>query len=94
MNLKLDLDLKKILPILRTAQPYVFGLVLIGVFAYTAWVVNAALNVKAAETVAGGGAKPAPKIVFDKTTIEAVKNLDVVRGEVPIGDLGKSDPFK
>jgi hypothetical protein len=92
-NMKLDLDYKKLLPILRQLQPYIFGMILIGVFGYTALIVNTALNVKAdvTEPVA---ADPAAKISFDKPTIEAVKKLDVVQGNVPIGDLGKSDPFK
>ena len=95
MNLKLNLDLKNILPILLRAEPYVFGLVLVGVFGYTAWSINAALNVKpaAAAPTAKGAAAPA-KITFDKSAIEAVKSLDVVGGDVPTGDLGKDDPFK
>lgn len=94
MNLKLDLDFKKWLPLLRKAQPYVFGVLLVGVFAYTASAVNTALNVKAAETAPATSASTSTKIVFDKATIEAVKKLDVVQGTVPTGDLGKSDPFK
>jgi hypothetical protein len=96
MNLKLNFDFKKLWPILRKLEPYLFGLALIAVFAYTAWVVNAALNVQAST-----GALPvdplhptAPKITFDKKAIEAVKNLSVVQGDVPIGSLGKDDPFK
>jgi len=96
MNLKLNLDLKTILPMLRTLQPYIFGLALIGVFGYTAWAVNETLNAKASTApVAVGPKNPAPvKITFDKATIEAVKKLDVVGGEVSSGDLGKSDPFR
>lgn len=93
-NLNLDLDIKKILPLLRRAQPYLFGLFLIGVFAYTSYTVNAALNVKP-DPAAGLSptAKPTPRISFDKATIDAVKKLDVVKGEIPIGELGKNDPF-
>ena len=91
MNFKLDLDYKKWVPALRKAQPYVFGLVLVGVFAYTAYIVNAALNVQPAVAPT---AAPVNKISFDKKTIDAVKKLDVVQGTVPIGDLGRSDPFK
>ncbi len=71
LNLKLDGDYKKYLPLLRQAQPYIFGLVLIGVFGYTLVQVNAALNVKAAQTTAA--ATTASKIKFDKSTIDAVK---------------------
>lgn len=92
MNLKLDLDYKKWLPILRQAQPFVFGALLVAVFGYTAYTVNAALNVK--PQAAGVVATPKAKITFDKKTIEVVKKLDVVQGTVPTGDLGKSDPFK
>ncbi|HVQ44039.1 MAG TPA: hypothetical protein VMT30_03675 [Candidatus Saccharimonadia bacterium] len=93
MNLKLDLDFKKWLPIVRRLQPYIFGLALVGVFAYTAYVLNAALNVGPDPTPVAT-ANPATKVVFDKATIDAVKSLDVVEGGVPVGDLGKSDPFK
>jgi len=92
MDLKLDLDYKKWLPILRQAQPYVFGLLLIGVFAYTALIVNAALNVKA-NPIPPVTADAAASIKFDQATIDAIKKLDVVQGNVPTGDLGKSDPF-
>lgn len=93
MNLKLDLDIKKWLPILRQAQPYIFGLALVGIFAYTAYIVNAALNVRPNATVPTAAAAAAT-ISFDKKTIDAVKKLDVVQGTVPTGDLGKADPFK
>ncbi|MDB5179177.1 MAG: hypothetical protein JWN01_1120 [Patescibacteria group bacterium] len=94
MNLKLDLNLKKILPMLRQLEPYVFGAALIAIFGYTALVVNGALNVKPAANSALTPAKLAEKITFDKKTIETVKNLQVVQGNVPTGDLGKDDPFK
>lgn len=92
-DMKLDLDYKKWLPILRQLQPYVFGLLLVAVFAYTALIVNTALNVKADPTLPVA-VDPTAKISFDKPTIEAVKKLDVVQGSVPTGDLGKSDPFR
>jgi fumarate hydratase class II len=103
MNLKLDLDYKKYLPMLQKAEPYVFGIAMIAVFAYTAYVVNQALNVQPAAVAApasgaaGGaaaGTGATAKITFDKKTIEAVKKLDVVEGNVPVGELGKDDPFK
>lgn len=59
-NLKLDLDLKQVLPALRRAQPYIFGLALIGVFAYTSYEVNAALNVQPAAGTAAGTTTAAP----------------------------------
>lgn len=92
MNLNLSLkpaDLVKLLPVLKRAQAYLVGLVLIGVFAYTAWVVNAALNVQpsAAPTTGVG-------ITFDKATINSIKGLSVVQGNVPTGTLGgQSSPF-
>jgi len=93
MNLKLDLDFKKILPTLLKLEPYIFGLVLVGVFGYTAFVVNGFLNVKPVANPAATASASA-KISFDKATIEAVKKLEVVTGAVPSGDLGTSDPFK
>ncbi len=92
MNLKLDLDLKTILPILHKLQPYVFGLALVGIFGYTAFLINASLNVKPNEVAPA--APTVPKITFDKKTIEAIKKLEVVEGTVPSGGIGKSDPFR
>jgi hypothetical protein len=92
MNLKLDLDYKKILPVLQRLQPLVIGVFLIGAFAYTAFVINQALNVKASE--APVAVKPLPKISFDKKTIASLKDLNAVGGDVPLGSLGKDDPFK
>lgn len=93
MNLKLDLNLATALPILRKAQPYVFGLALIGVFGYTAYVVNAALNTQP-QTAVPVSTATATKITFDKTTISKLKQLSSVSGDVPTGDLGSSDPFR
>jgi hypothetical protein len=97
MNLSLNPEeLKKLLPVLRKAQPYVFGLVLIGAFGYTAYAVNAALNVTPAPAVpaAVDPAAPKAKIIFDKDTVAALKLLDTVSGDVPVGSLGTSDPFR
>jgi len=93
LNFKLDLDYKKLLPMLRMAQPYLVGLALIGVFAYTAYVVNAALNVRPA---APGSISSEPPITikFDKKTINSLKSLKVVQGEVPTGSLGTNNPFQ
>jgi hypothetical protein len=92
MNLNLSLkpaDLAKLLPALKQAQGYLVGVVLIAVFAYTAWVVNAALNVAPAAAQAA-----APTVTFDKATIQSLKNLSAVQGNVPTGSLGsQSSPF-
>lgn len=91
MNLKVNFNPKTLIPVLRQAQPYVVGALLIGVFAYTALVVNQALNVTpAAEPSAS---IPKVSITFDKPTIESVKSLNVVSGQVPASSLGKADPF-
>lgn len=95
MNLKMSFrpeDLKKLLPVLRGLQPYVVGLVLIGVFGYTAYVVNAALNVQPDKSKATG-VKAAPKISFDKKTIQTLEQLQAVTGDVPTGSLGQDNPF-
>lgn len=96
MNLKLDVNFQNLLPLAKKLQPYVFGLALVAVFGYTAWVVNGALNVKASTTpVAVDANNPSiAKLRFDKTAIETVRSLDVVGSSVPVGDLGKGDPFK
>jgi hypothetical protein len=100
MNMNLNLsfkpdDLKKILPYLWKIEPYVFGLVLIGVFGYTAYVVNAALNVGPATQSALPTS--AAKITFttkaDQETIASLKSLQNVQGTVSTGNLGTSNPF-
>jgi hypothetical protein len=53
MNMKLELNmasLKALVPVLQKAQPYLFALVIVGAFGYTAYIINAALNVEAAES--------------------------------------------
>ncbi len=90
MKLDLNFNYKQILVYLRLAEPYLVGAALIGVFGYTAFFVNAALNVKPAATAT---IAPGVKISFDKTTVESVKNINVVSGQVPMVNIGKSDPF-
>jgi len=89
MNLNFKFDPALILKYLRPAIPYITGVVLVGLFGYTGWVINQAFNVQPAEATA----TVAPKISFDKTTIETIKNLQVVPGQVPTGSLGSNDPF-
>ncbi len=79
---------KIILPVLLKAKPYLIGSFLIGVFSYTAIIVNSALNVEPAPA-----APVAPAVTFDKSTITAIKNLEVVSGQVPTGTIGKDNPF-
>lgn len=93
-NLKLDLNAKTlaaVLPQLRKAQPYVFGLALVAVFAYTAYFINTSINVESAATQTG--IAPLPKITFDKPTTQRLKSLTDVNGDVPL-DLGTDNPFK
>jgi len=94
MNMKMNIslkpeDLKKLLPLLRQAQPYLVGIALIGVFAYTALVVNAAVNTKASTATIA----TEPKISFDKGTIDSLKSLQGVPGTVTTGALGGGSPF-
>ena len=94
MNLSLSLNFKTIWPIVRAAQIYVFGLLLVGTFAYTAYVVNASLNVKPAVTAPDAASTTTTKIIFDKQAISSLKNLSSVNGDVPTGNLGTTDPFR
>jgi hypothetical protein len=92
MNLNLSLkpeDLKKLLPALQKLQPYLFGSILIAVFGYTAYEVNAALNVQPGTPPASTQAK----ITFDQPTINSLKSLQAVGGDVPTGTLGTDNPF-
>ena len=95
MNMNMNLDLKSlkvnpavILPLLKRARAAIVGVVLIGVFGYTAYAVNAALNV----TPAVVPATPVG-ISFDKGTLDSLKNLTPVPDTVAPASLGKSDPF-
>lgn len=93
-NLKLELNaetIKALIPLLVKAQPVIYGLLLVGVFGYTAYEVNLALNVQPATQQSA--IKPLPKIVFDTKTIDSLKQLNQVTGEVPLGNLGGHDPF-
>jgi hypothetical protein len=93
MNMKLELNmasLKALVPVLQKAQPYLFALVIVGAFGYTAYIINAALNVEAAESQTS--IKALPKITFDKKTMESLKNRDKVDSNVPL-DLGGANPF-
>jgi hypothetical protein len=95
MNLNLSFNaesLKKLLPVLWKIQPYLVGILLIGIFGFTAYEVNNALNVK---PVAIGAAptSASSKIIFNQTTINSLKSLQPVGGDVPTGTLGSSNPF-
>ena len=95
MNLNLSLDpesLKKILPALWKIQPYLVGILLIAIFGYTAYEVNIALNVKPV-TIAAAPTITSAKINFNQTTINSLKSLQPVGGDVPTGTLGSSNPF-
>ncbi len=90
MNFKLNLDLATATKLLKRFGPSLAGLAVVGIFGYTGWVINEAFNVKPAETIA---TEAAPKVGFDKTTINSLKNVRVVPGQVVPTNLGKSDPF-
>lgn len=88
-NLKLDLKFspQAILTVLAKAERTIVGIGLIGLFGYTAFVVQSATNAKADPVTS------AATISFDQKTIDSLKTLTVVNGDTPVGSLGKSDPF-
>ena len=95
MNMNLNLDLKNIkfnpaalLGWLNRARPLLIGAVLVGVFGYTALVVNSALNVTPAVV-----ATPATGVSFDKATLNSLNSLTNVPSTVAPTSLGKTDPF-
>ena len=92
MNMKMNLNVSPtaLLALLRRFGPTLAGLAVVAVFGYTGWVINQAFNVKPVETTTTNATA---HIVFDKKTIDTVKSLRVVPGEVTPGNLGKSDPF-
>lgn len=90
MKMNIKFDYKQILSYLRQAEPFLVGVALIGIFAFTAYFVNAALNVKPATTATTAAYA---KVTFDKTTVQSIKSINIISGQVPATDLGKSDPF-
>ncbi|MBW4060985.1 hypothetical protein HJC99_00180 [Candidatus Saccharibacteria bacterium] len=92
MNLDLKslakIDPKLVTKWLRRLQPLIVGLALIGAFGYTAYVVNAALNVQPVDVP-----DTAIGISFDKATLDSLKSLTAVPDTVAPTTLGKSDPF-
>jgi hypothetical protein len=93
LNLSLDMDsIKKLLPLLWKIQPYFVGILLIGIFGFTAYEVNNALNVKPV-AIGVSSTSSSAKIVFNQATINSIKTLQPVGGDVPTGTLVTSDPF-
>jgi hypothetical protein len=93
-NLKLDLNintLKQLVPALAKAQVYLYGVAVIAIFAYTAYIVNQSLNVQPAQSQSV--IQPLPKITFDNKTMSQLKDLNNVGGSVPLGSLGTNNPF-
>lgn len=91
MNLKLQLpsNLQAYLDFLTKARTAIVGVLLIALFGYTAYVVNAASNVKTDLT----STDASTKITFDKTALQALQSRNQVSGTTDLGTLGKSDPF-
>lgn len=91
MNNKLKLNVKfssqTILALLKRSEATLVGLILIGIFGYTAIVIERATNVQADQVA------PSAVMVFDQPTIDSLKNLTVVNSDTPLGSLGKTDPF-
>lgn len=91
MNLKLNwkLNPRQILAKLSQGLPLIFGVALIGVFGYTAWLINGALNLKPSETTTS-----APTAIkFDQPTIQYVQGLKAVPGQTGVTAVGKPNPF-
>lgn len=91
MNLKLSLptNIKPYLKLLAKSRTALVGLVLVGLFGFTAYIVNTATNVKSD----GVSDEKAARIIFDKSAIQAVKTRSQVPDQTVLGTLGKSDPF-
>lgn len=94
MNLNMNLSLKdvklnpkQLVALLRRAQTLVVGIVLIALFAYTALVVQRAINVKASDVT------PVPVTVYNQTTIDQLKSATAVDSSTPASGIGESSPF-
>jgi hypothetical protein len=92
-TVKIELNmatLKAVLAQLQKYQALLYGLALVAVFGYTAYVINTALNVAPATTQTA--IKPLPKIKYDQTVMDSLSTRGVVDDKVQI-DLGTTDPF-
>ncbi|HEY2003786.1 MAG TPA: hypothetical protein VGH44_01570 [Candidatus Saccharimonadia bacterium] len=92
-NMKLELNaetLRALWPGLKKAQPYIYGVLLVGVFGYTAYVLNQAINVQPANTQTV--IKSLPKVTFYQDAIDSLSKRTVVNGDVPL-NLGNGNPF-
>jgi hypothetical protein len=92
MNLNMKLDLKSFRftqAQLRRALPPVVGILLVALFAYTAFTIRAAL------TAVPNDSQTATTTVatFNKATIASIKALTVVPDQTNITNLGTSSPF-
>jgi hypothetical protein len=89
MNLKLSIPKfnNSLFAKLARYEHLAVGVLLIGLFGYTAFVVQQAMNVAADPVI------PSVTISFDAKTLESLKSLTVVQGQTPLGNLGKADPF-
>jgi hypothetical protein len=92
-NLKLELNadtVRAMLPMLRKSLPSVVGLALVGVFGYTAYELNAAINVQ--PSASQSTLTPLPAVSFSQKVISSLQNRDSVNGTVPV-DLGTNNPY-
>ncbi len=89
MNLKLPHNFRNYFKVLSSLKTALIGIALIGVFGYTAYLVNGATNVKSDSP----GAVAGPKITFDKATLKSLANRNNVPDQTPLGTLGKPDPM-
>lgn len=89
MKLALPTSIQPYIHSLAKARTALVGLILIGVFGYTAYVVNLASNVRSDAT---SGTK-STTIIFDKATLKSLSSRDQVPDQTALGALGKPDPF-
>ena len=89
MNLKLPTNLKHYLKHFSRLRTPIVGVILIGIFGYTSFIVNGATNVKSD----GKTTSTEAKVSFDKATLKSVSSRTTVSGYTTLGTLGKSDPF-
>ena len=87
LNLNFKFNSQATLALLKRSEATLVGIVLIGLFSYTAIVVERATNVEP------DAVSPSGVMVFDQPTIDSLTTLTIVNGDPPSGRLGKTDPF-
>ncbi len=86
---KLPTNIAPLLKKLSQLRTAIVGVLLVGIFGYTAFIVNGVINAKIDKTTTAS----TTKITFDKSALKALTSRSDVPDQTALGTLGKPDPF-